>query len=58
MTELHFGIFVLLAVLLCYRDWSVILVAARVIAVHHLSFNYLQQWGYGVLCFTEPSLAR
>ena len=56
MTELHFGIFVLLAVLLCYRDWSVILVAAVVIAVHHLSFNYLQQWGYGVSCFTEPSL--
>ncbi|NDP59369.1 MAG: chemotaxis protein [Oxalobacteraceae bacterium] len=56
MTELHFGIFVLLAVLLCYRDWSVILIAAAVIAVHHLSFNYLQQWGYGVICFTEPSL--
>ncbi len=56
MTELHFGIFVLLAVLLCYRDWSVILVAALVIAVHHLSFSYLQQWGYGVLCFTEPGL--
>ncbi len=56
MTELHFGIFVLLAVLLCYRDWSVILVAAVVIALHHLSFNYLQQWGYGVLCFTAPSL--
>jgi methyl-accepting chemotaxis protein len=58
MTELHFGIFVLLAVLLCYRDWSVILVAALVIAVHHLSFNYLQQWGYGVLCFTEPGLGK
>ncbi|MDY7573158.1 methyl-accepting chemotaxis protein [Actimicrobium sp. CCI2.3] len=58
MTELHFGIFVLLAVLLCYRDWAVILVAAVVIAVHHLSFNYLQQWGYGVLCFTDPGLGK
>ena len=56
--ELHFGIFVLLAFLLCYRDWTVILVAAGTIAVHHLSFNYLQQWGYGVLCFTEPGLGR
>ena len=58
MSELHFGIFVLLAFLLCYRDWTVIMVAAAVIAGHHLSFNYLQQWGYGVLCFTEPGLGR
>lgn len=58
ITELHFGIFVLLAVLLCYRDWFVIVLAAAVIAVHHLSFNYLQQWGYGAFCFTEPGLGR
>jgi methyl-accepting chemotaxis protein len=57
-TELHFGIFVLLAFLLCYRDWSVIVVGAAVIAVHHLSFNYLQEWGFGVLCFTETGLGR
>src|SRR5690606_16098700 len=37
VTELHFGVFVLLAVLLCYRDWLTILMAAAVIAVHHLS---------------------
>jgi len=57
-TELHFGIFVLLAFLLCYRDWSVIVVGAAVIAVHHLSFNYLQEWGFGVLCFTETGLGK
>ncbi|MBG6075423.1 methyl-accepting chemotaxis protein [Polaromonas sp. CG_9.11] len=56
MTELHFGIFVLLAFLLVYRDWRVIWVAAAVIAVHHLSFNYLQELGYGVICFTTPGL--
>ncbi|MDO9216868.1 MAG: chemotaxis protein, partial [Lacisediminimonas sp.] len=55
-SELHFGIFVLLAFLLVYRNWFVILVAAAVIAVHHLSFNYLQEWGYGVICFTKPGL--
>jgi len=55
-TEIHFGIFVLLSLLLAYRDWRTILCGAVVIAVHHLSFNYLQQWGYGALCFTEPSL--
>ncbi|AUL14448.1 chemotaxis protein [Bordetella bronchiseptica] len=56
MTEIHFGIFVLLSLLLAYRDWRTILCAAVVIAVHHLSFNFLQQWGYGAICFTEPSL--
>ncbi len=58
VNELHFGIFVLLAFLLCYRDWVVIVVAAATIAVHHLSFNYLQELGYGVRCMTEPGFAR
>ena len=56
MNELHFGIFVLLAFLLSYRDWRPIVIAATVAAVHHLSFNMLQTWGYGVVCFTEPGL--
>ena len=56
MTEVHFGIFPLLAFLLCYRDWKVIIIAAIVIALHHLSFNYLQEWGYGVICFVNPSM--
>lgn len=56
--ESHFGIFVLLAFLLCYRDWTVIVVAAAVIAVHHLSFNWLQEAGFGVRCLTEPGLAK
>ncbi|WP_322998362.1 methyl-accepting chemotaxis protein [Castellaniella sp.] len=56
--ELHFGIFVLLAVLLCYRDWVVILVAAGVVALHHFSFNTLQELGYPTYCFTQPGLGR
>ncbi|MBL8267209.1 MAG: hypothetical protein JNL55_12540, partial [Steroidobacter sp.] len=56
LTELHFGIFVLLAFLLCYRDWRPIVMAAGVAAVHHLSFYYFQELGYGVMCFTKPSL--
>lgn len=57
LTELHFGIFVYLAFLLAYRDWRPIIVAAAVIAVHHLSFYYLQEWDYGVRCFTRPALS-
>jgi methyl-accepting chemotaxis protein len=56
MTELHFGIFVALALLSCYRDWRVIVAGAGVAAVHHLTFSYLQQWGYPTLCFTRPGL--
>ena len=56
VTEAHFGIFVLLAFLLCYRDYGVILTAAAVIAVHHLSFNHLQELGYGVRCLTETGI--
>lgn len=53
MIEMHFGIFVLLACLVIYRDWLVILVAAGVIAVHHLVFNFLQAGGYGVWVFAQ-----
>jgi methyl-accepting chemotaxis protein len=56
MIEMHFGIFVLLAFLLFYEDWRVIVVAAAVIAVHHVSFNYLQEAGYGTMCLTKPGL--
>ena len=52
--ELHFGLFVALAFLLCYRDWTVIVAAAAVTALHHLSFNYLQELGYGVRCLVQP----
>jgi methyl-accepting chemotaxis protein len=54
MEELHFGIFVLLAFLVFYQDWRVIIAAAAAVALHHLSFNQLQELGYGVMCLTKP----
>ena len=51
MIELHFIIFVLLAFLLQYKDWIPVLVGAAVIAVHHLGFNFMQEWGFGVYLF-------
>src|ERR1700722_1339022 len=56
LDELHFGIFVLLALLVIYQDWRVIVGAAVVIAVHHLLFNYLQAAHYPVWVFTVPDL--
>lgn len=49
MTETHFGIFTLLAFLLYYRDWRPIVMAAGLIAVHHVAFGALQYLGTGVV---------
>ncbi len=57
-SEAHFAVFVMLALQLAYRDWVPIVLAAATIALHHLGFNYLQAWGWGPVCFTEPSLMR
>jgi methyl-accepting chemotaxis protein len=53
MIEMHFGFFVLFAVLLFYRDWRVYVSATLVAAIHHISFNYFQEMNYGVFCFTK-----
>jgi methyl-accepting chemotaxis protein len=52
--EAHFGIFALLAFLLLYCDWKPLVAAAGLIAVHHLSFAYLQSGGAAVYVFPEP----
>ncbi|MDD3675267.1 methyl-accepting chemotaxis protein [Thauera propionica] len=57
--EAHFGIFVLLAFLLYYRDWKPVLLAAVLIAIHHLAFNYLQALNWGFYLFDSgASLVR
>ena len=37
-TEIHFGVFALLAALVVYRDWLPVVVGATTIAVHHAAF--------------------
>lgn len=51
--ESHFGIFVLLAFLLYYRDWRPVVFAAGVIAVHHLAFNFMQAANLGVFVLKD-----
>ncbi len=55
-TEAHFAVFAFLACTVVYRDWRAVVSAAATIAVHHLSFNFLQQWGWGAICFTQPGI--
>ena len=58
VAESHFAVFALLAATVVYRRWQSVVVAAATIAVHHLSFNQMQELGWGAICFTEPSFAR
>lgn len=53
LIEMHFGVFVLLAFLLVYRDWVPLVVAAATIAVHHLAFDFAQRQGSSIWVFAE-----
>lgn len=58
MLEFHFGVFVVLAFLLVYLDWKVIVFGAALFAVHHVAFDRLQAAGLGFYCTTEPDFLR
>ena len=58
MIELHFGVFVVLAFLLVYLDWKIIVFGAALFAVHHVVFDRLQANGYGFYCTTAPDFMR
>ena len=56
--EFHFGVFVVLGLLLMYSDWRPILLAAAAVAVEHLVTDRLQAAGMGVFCTTSPSILK
>ena len=56
--EFHFGVFVVLGLLLVYSDWRPILLAAGLVAVEHLVTDRLQAAGAGVYCTTSPSVLK
>jgi methyl-accepting chemotaxis protein len=56
--EFHFGVFVLLALLLAYRDWRPVLFTAGLFAVHHILFDRLQAFGVGVYCTPTPDFLK
>lgn len=53
MIEIHFGYFVLLAVLLAYFSWPALIVAAGVAAVMHLAMHFAQHAGWPVRLFPD-----
>ena len=56
LIEVHFEIFILMAFLIIFSDWKVFISAVAVVAVHHLSFYFLQVNNYGVFLFDENRL--
>ena len=56
--EFHFGVFVLLGLLLVYRDWRPIVLAAGLFAVHHVVFDRLQALNWGVYCTPEANFLK
>lgn len=55
MLEMHFGIFVGIAMLLYFRDWRPVLAAATTIAAHHVLFSYLQQSNSNLFVFESSN---
>lgn len=56
--EFHFGVFVLLGLLLVYRDWRPIALGAVLFAVHHIAFDRMQAFGLGVYCTPEANFLK
>ncbi|MDH0364779.1 hypothetical protein [Comamonas aquatica] len=56
--EFHFVVFVTLALVMVYREWRVVLACAGFFAVHHILFDRLQAWGYGIYCTTEADFQK
>jgi len=56
--EFHFGVFVLLGLMLVYRDWRPLVLAAGLFAVHHVLFDRLQALNFGVYCTPEANFLK
>ena len=53
LIEIHFEIFVLLAMLAYFRNWRIIATSTATVAVHHILFFFMQAGGSGVFIFEE-----
>lgn len=56
MTEMHFEVFVVLAFLIFFRDWKVVITTTLTVAVHHILFYVLQVNGSAVFIFESNRL--
>ena len=57
LIEIHFEIFILMAMLIMFVQWQVFITAIIFVAVHHLSFYFLQTQNTGFYVFDPDRLA-
>lgn len=57
LIEVHFEIFILMPMLIVFVQWRVFITAILFVAVHHLSFYYLQTQNTGFYVFDPDRLA-
>lgn len=57
LIEIHFEIFILMAMLIMFVKWQVFITAIVFVAIHHLSFYYLQTQNTGFYVFDPDRLA-
>jgi len=57
LIEVHFEIFILMAMLIMFVKWQVFITAIVFVAIHHLSFYYLQTQNTGFYVFDPDRLA-
>jgi methyl-accepting chemotaxis protein len=58
LTELHFGVFVLLGLMLVYRDWRPIVLGAGLFAIQHIAFDRLMALNFSVYCTAEANFPK
>ncbi|MGS2719537.1 methyl-accepting chemotaxis protein [Paraglaciecola aestuariivivens] len=54
--EMHFGVFVFMSFLAYYQNWKVFVTAVLAVAVHHISFFYMQKMGLGTYVMLDSAL--
>lgn len=57
LIEIHFEIFVLLAMLAYFRNWMIIATSTATVAVHHIAFFFMQSGGAGVYIFEDNHIS-
>ncbi|MDN4501045.1 methyl-accepting chemotaxis protein [Alteromonadaceae bacterium BrNp21-10] len=56
LIEVHFEIFILMALLIIFSDWRIFISAATFVVVHHLSFYFMQTNGIQAFVFDDDKL--
>ncbi|MCG7543990.1 methyl-accepting chemotaxis protein [Pseudoalteromonas sp. MM17-2] len=57
LIEVHFEIFIFMAILVIFKNWRIFITALLLVAAHHISFYFMQTGDVGVYVFDPQRLA-